>query len=91
MTCSSPGEVYIGKASPAPERTLVQFISTSAAFHGVKKQPLRSLESDLLKVFANNVMPANAAAWYMAKRKFYILGNQVSRNPLTRPSTCPPR
>ena len=50
----------------------MQFISTSAAFHGVKKQPLRSLESDLLKVFANNVMPANAAAWYMAKRKFYI-------------------
>jgi hypothetical protein len=23
-------------------------------------------------VFANNVMPANAAAWYMAKRRFYL-------------------
>jgi hypothetical protein len=22
-------------------------------------------------VFQNNIMPANAAAWYMAKRKFY--------------------
>jgi hypothetical protein len=41
-------------------------------FHGVKKQPLRSFESDLLMVFANNVMPANVAAWNMAKRKFYI-------------------
>ena len=53
----SPGEVYIGKESPAPERTLVQFISTSAAFHGMKKQPLRSLESDLRKVFVNNRPP----------------------------------
>ena len=25
-----------------------------------------------LKVFPNNVMPANAAAWYMAKRKYYM-------------------
>ena len=24
------------------------------------------------KVFPNNVMPANAAAWYMAKRKYYM-------------------
>jgi len=51
---------------------LVEFISTSAAFHGVKRQPLRTLEWDLLKVFPYNVMPANAAAWYMAKRKFYM-------------------
>ncbi len=24
-----------------------------------------------MQVFQNNIMPANAAAWYMAKRKFY--------------------
>ena len=24
------------------------------------------------QVFPNNIMPANAAAWYMAKRKFYV-------------------
>ena len=50
----------------------MEFISTSASFHGVKKQALRSLEWDLLKVFPCNVMPANAAAWYMAKRKYYM-------------------
>ena len=66
------GEMYSGKACMTPEQTLVEFISTSAAFHGVKKQPLHTLEFEILKVFANNVMPANAAAWYMAKRKFYL-------------------
>ena len=66
------GEIFCGKGTLTPEQTLVEFISTSAAFHGVKKQPLRSLEWDLLKVFPFNVMPANAAAWYMAKRKFYM-------------------
>eukprot|EP00092_Neocalanus_flemingeri_P010737 GFUD01011566.1.p1 GENE.GFUD01011566.1~~GFUD01011566.1.p1 ORF type:complete len:1082 (+),score=307.60 GFUD01011566.1:76-3246(+) len=66
------GEIFSGKGSLSPEQTLVEFISTSAAFHGVKKQPLRTLEWDLLKVFPFNVMPANAAAWYMAKRKFYM-------------------
>ena len=70
----------------------VEFISTSAAFHGVTSQLLTSLEEELLKVllnplafvhiadldasflkvFPNNVMPANAAAWYMAKRKYYM-------------------
>ena len=30
----------------------MEFISTSAAFHEVKKQPLRSLEWDLLKVIS---------------------------------------
>jgi len=55
-----------------PEETLVEFISTSAAYHGVRKQDMKSLEWDLLEVFANNVMPANAAAWYMAKRRFYL-------------------
>jgi len=66
------GEIFCGKGALSPEQTLVEFISTSAAFHEVKKQPLRSLEWDLLKVFPFNVMPANAAAWYMAKRKFYM-------------------
>ena len=67
----------------------VEFISTSAAFHGVTSQLLTSLEEELLKVILgpflsnnyhasflkvhpNNVMPANAAAWYMAKRKYYM-------------------
>jgi len=66
------GEVYAGKTSLSPEVTLVEFISTSAAFHGVTSQLLTSLEEELLKVFPNNVMPANAAAWYMAKRKYYM-------------------
>lgn len=56
----------------APDLTLAEFISTSAAFHGVKKQGIRALEWDLLKVFTNNIMPANAAAWYMAKRRFFL-------------------
>merc|ERR1719474_1171636 len=66
------GEIFCGKGSLTPEQTLVEFISTSASYHSVKKQPLRALEWDLLKVFPFNVMPANAAAWYMAKRKFYM-------------------
>jgi hypothetical protein len=40
----------------SPEQTLVEFISTSASFHGVKSQSLRSLEWDLLKVFASYLM-----------------------------------
>ena len=44
------GEIFCGKGALSPEHTLVEFISTSAAFHEVKKQPLRSLEWDLLKV-----------------------------------------
>jgi len=30
-------------------------------------------------VFANNVMPANAAAWYMAKRRFYFSFHYTER------------
>ncbi|CAB4062573.1 unnamed protein product [Lepeophtheirus salmonis] len=56
----------------SPETTLIEFISSSAAFHGVKKQNMRQLEWDILKVFTNNVMPANSAAWYMAKRRYYL-------------------
>ena len=33
---------------------------------------MKNLEDDLFRVFRNNVMPANAAAWYMAKRRFYV-------------------
>jgi len=66
------GDLYAGKVGMTPEQTLVEFVSTSAAFHQVKKQPLHSLEWELLQVFTNNVMPANAAAWYMAKRKYYM-------------------
>merc|ERR1719228_383281 len=51
---------------------LMEFIATSAAYHDVKKQPLHTLEEDLLKVFSNNVMPANAAAWYMEQRKAFM-------------------
>ena len=47
---SRPGEVYAGKTSLSPELTLVEFISTSAAFHGVTSQLLTSLEEELLKV-----------------------------------------
>jgi len=34
----------------SPEVTLVEFISTSAAFHGVKNQNIKQLEWDILKV-----------------------------------------
>ena len=56
----------------SPQVTLVEFIVTSASYHGVRKQELKNLEDDLFRVFRNNVMPANAAAWYMAKRKYYM-------------------
>jgi len=68
----TPPDPVLGKKEMSPEQSLVEFISTSAAFHQVKKQQLRTLEWDLLKVFPNNIMPANAAAWFMAKRKFYM-------------------
>jgi len=61
----------LGKKEMSPEQTLIEFISTSAGLHGVTQISLRSLEWDLLKVFPYNIMPANAAAWYMAKRKYY--------------------
>merc|ERR1712168_181861 len=54
-----------------PQAALVEFIVTSASYHGVRKQTLTELEDDLFRVFRNNVMPANAAAWYMAKRRFF--------------------
>ena len=60
----------------SPQVTLVEFIATSASYHGVRRQNLTALEDELFRVFRNNVMPANAAAWYMAKRRFY--NNQKS-------------
>jgi len=68
----TPPDPVLGRKEMSPEQTLVEFISTSAAYHGVKRQQMRTLEWDLLKVFPNNIMPANAAAWFMAKRKFYM-------------------
>ena len=60
----------------SPQATLVEFIATSASFHGVRRQSLQALEDELFRVFRNNIMPANAAAWYMAKRRFYNKGPQ---------------
>ena len=60
----------------SPQATLVEFIATSASFHGVRRQTLQALEDELFRVFRNNIMPANAAAWYMAKRRFYNKGPQ---------------
>lgn len=60
----------------SPQATLVEFIVTSASYHGVRRQKLSSLEDELFRVFRNNVMPANAAAWYMAKRRFFNSNNQ---------------
>ena len=60
----------------SPQATLVEFIATSASFHGVRRQSLQALEDELFRVFRDNIMPANAAAWYMAKRRFYNKGPQ---------------
>lgn len=56
----------------SPQAALVEFIVTSASYHGVRRQNLSALEDDLFRVFRNNVMPANAAAWYLANRRFYV-------------------
>ena len=55
----------------SPENALVEFISASASFHSVKRMSLTKLEADILNVGPNNIMPANAAAWYMGKKRFY--------------------
>ena len=47
----------------SPEKTLVEFISTSAAFFGVTRKSLKALEDEITRVGPNNIMPANAAAW----------------------------
>ena len=36
----------------------------------------------LFQVFRNNVMPANAAAWYMAKRRFFTKSPGSNQSPL---------
>ena len=43
----------------SPQATLVEFIVTSASFHGVKRQSVAALEDELFRVFRNNIMPAN--------------------------------
>lgn len=65
-----------------PQAALVEFIATSASYHGVRRQTLTELEDDLFRVFRNNVMPANAAAWYMAKRRFFTKTPGSNQNPL---------
>merc|ERR1711936_1258099 len=65
-----------------PQAALVEFIVTSASYHGVRKQTLTELEDDLFRVFRNNVMPANAAAWYMAKRRFFTKTPGSNQSPL---------
>jgi len=70
----------LGIKEMTPEQTLIEFICTSASLHVVQRQTIRQLEWDILKVFPYNIMPANAAAWYMGKRKFYASqsqGNQL--------------
>ena len=39
-----------------PEMALVEFISPSASFHGVKKQSIKQLEWDILKVKKANIL-----------------------------------
>ena len=51
---------------------MIEFITTSASFFDVKRQNMKKLEFEILKVFYNNIMPANAAAWYMAKVNFIL-------------------
>ena len=68
-----PYEWFLSRVQEmTPQATLVEFIVTSASYHGVRRQDLKNLEDDLFRVFRNNVMPANAAAWYMARRRFYM-------------------
>ena len=45
----------------SPKATLVEFIVTSASFHGVKRQSVAALEDELFRVFRNNIMPANGS------------------------------
>jgi len=66
----------------SPQTALVEFIATSASYHGVRRQTLTELEDDLFRVFRNNVMPANAAAWYMAKRRFVTKTPGSNQSPL---------
>merc|ERR1712223_1285292 len=66
----------------SPQDALIKFIATSASYHGVRRQTLNELEDDLFRVFRNNVMPANAAAWYMAKRRFFTKTPGSNQNPL---------
>ena len=44
-----------GKKEMSSEQTLVEIICTSASLHGVRKQPLRSLEWPELYLFCNYV------------------------------------
>ena len=50
------GEIFCGKGALTPEQSLMEFISTSASFHEVKKQSLHTLEWDLLKVIMQKIL-----------------------------------
>ena len=41
---------FLGIKEMTPEQTLIEFICTSASLHGVKRQSIRQLEWDILKV-----------------------------------------
>lgn len=68
---SVPGSALFRLTEMGPEVSLVEFVSTSAAYRKTSKSSLSQLEHELLRVAPNNLMPANAASWYMAKRRFY--------------------
>ena len=68
---AAPSVPSLRYSEMSPESTLIEFISASASFAGVKKCSLRDLEFEIMKVCPNNIMPANAAAWYMGKKRFY--------------------
>jgi len=71
QSSTAPSVPSLKYSEMSPESTLIEFISASASFHGVKKCSLRDLEFEIMKVCPNNIMPANAAAWYMGKKRFY--------------------
>ena len=71
QSSAAPSVPSLRYSEMSPESTLIEFISASASFAGVKKCSLRDLEFEIMKVCPNNIMPANAAAWYMGKKRFY--------------------
>jgi len=71
QSSTAPSVPSLKYSEMSPESTLIEFISASASFAGVKKCSLRDLEFEIMKVCPNNIMPANAAAWYMGKKRFY--------------------
>ena len=69
---SVPGSALFRLTEMGPEVSLIEFLSTSASFHKTTKCDIKQLEFEMLQVMWNNIMPANAASWYMAKRRYYF-------------------